>query len=97
MHNFLRELRRRFGFKICLLGVYALAADIMLCVVVLPFQRYALVTARADDSTPSTVLALLVCDLCMLAYVMSGMAANGAVIRFGLTRIPIRRILNKSR
>lgn len=91
MRKFLRELRRRFGFKICLLGVYALVADIMLCVVVLPFQRYALVTARADDSTPRTVLALLICDLVMLIYVMSGMAANGAVIRFGLMRMPLRK------
>lgn len=59
----------------------------MLCFVVLPFQRYALLAAHSDESTPSLILTLLLCDLAMLAYVLSGMAANGAVIRYGLAHL----------
>lgn len=93
MRDLLRSIRRRFGFKICALGLYAVVADIMLCVVVLPFQRYALLMAHSDESTPALILSLLLCDLLMLAYVLSGMAANGAVIRFGLKCVPLRKNL----
>lgn len=71
---------------IWVLAVYAFVADLIVLFVVLPFQRYAVVTAQSDASTPSTVLALLACDVMMLVYVLSGMAANGAVIRFCLLR-----------
>lgn len=88
MRDWLRHIRSHLGYKMCALGAYAIVADIMLCVVVLPFQRYALVMARSDGSTPVSVLGLLLCDLLMLVYVVSGMAANGAFFRCLLLKIP---------
>lgn len=87
----MRNVGSRPSVRAVLLVAYAILADIVVCAVVLPFQRYAIVTARSDDSTPSTVLALLLCDLLMLLYVLSGMAANGALIRLCLSRVPRRK------
>lgn len=70
-----------------LLAAYAVVADLTVLFVILPFQRYALLTARADDSTPATVLALLMCDVAMLGFVLSGMVANGALIRASVSKV----------